>query len=357
MFDKLFGVEERFVKLEQLLSDPDVVRDQSKYQKYLKEHAGISELVESFRLYRKLLSDMDDSRLLMEEGDPEMKDLAQEELKELEGKKEELEAELKKLLIPKDPNDDKSVIVEIRAGTGGDEAAIFAGDLLRMYTRYAERRNWKTEMMDSSASEAGGFKEVIIMIKGVGAYSAFKYESGTHRVQRVPATESQGRIHTSAATVAVLPEAEEVEVHVDPGDLRVDVYRSSGAGGQHVNTTDSAVRITHLPSGIVVTCQDERSQIKNRAKAMSILRARLFDKMNREVNESRSQARKDQVGSGDRSERIRTYNYPQGRVTDHRIGLTLYKLEMVMEGDVDELVESLAAYYQAQALQENETAF
>ncbi|WP_027358311.1 peptide chain release factor 1 [Desulforegula conservatrix] len=357
MFDKLLGVEERFIKLEQLLSDPDVVRDQSKYQKYLKEHAGIAELVETFRTYRKTLEDIEDSKLLLEEGDSDLKDLALDELKSLDDRKEELEANLKKLLIPKDPNDDRSVIVEIRAGTGGDEAAIFAGDLLRMYSRYAERRNWKVEMMDSSLSEAGGFKEVIIMIKGVGAYSAFKFESGTHRVQRVPATESQGRIHTSAATVAVLPEAEDVEVHVDPGDLRVDVYRSSGAGGQHVNTTDSAVRITHLPTGTVVTCQDERSQIKNRAKAMSILKARILDKMNRDANASRSQARKDQVGSGDRSERIRTYNYPQGRVTDHRIGLTLYKLEMVMEGDVDEIIESLAAYYQAQALQENETAF
>jgi len=357
MFDKLLGVEERFIKLEQLLSDPDVVRDQSKYQKYLKEHAGISELVGTFRAYRKTLEDIEDSKLLLDEGDSDLKDLALEDLRSLDEKKSELEAELKTLLIPKDPNDDRSVIVEIRAGTGGDEAALFAGDLLRMYSRYAERRSWKVEMMDSSLSEAGGFKEVIIMIKGVGAYSAFKFESGTHRVQRVPATESQGRIHTSAATVAVLPEAEDVEVHVDPGDLRVDVYRSSGAGGQHVNTTDSAVRITHLPTGTVVTCQDERSQIKNRAKAMSILKARILDKMNRDANASRSQARKDQVGSGDRSERIRTYNYPQGRVTDHRIGLTLYKLEMVMEGDVEELIESLAAYYQAQALQENETAF
>lgn len=356
MFDKLLGVEDRFIKLEQLLSDPDVVRDQSKYQKFLKEHAGISELVETFRAYRKTLEDIEDSKLLLDEGDSDLKDLALDELKSLDERKDELEASLKTLLIPKDPNDDRSVIVEVRAGTGGDEAAIFAGDLLRMYSRYAERRNWKVEMMDSSLSEAGGFKEVIIMIKGVGAYSAFKFESGTHRVQRVPATESQGRIHTSAATVAVLPEAEDVEVHVDPGDLRVDVYRSSGAGGQHVNTTDSAVRITHLPTGTVVTCQDERSQIKNRAKAMSILKARILDKMNRDANASRSQARKDQVGSGDRSERIRTYNYPQGRVTDHRIGLTLYKLEMVMEGDIDEIIESLAAYYQAHALQENETA-
>ena len=287
----------------------------------------------------------------MKDADPEIKDLARDEIATLNREKEDLESELKKLLLPKDPNDDKNVIVEIRAGTGGEEAALFAGDLYRMYSRYAESRNWKIDVITHHPTGVGGLKEIIAMIQGKGAYSVFKYESGTHRVQRVPTTEAQGRIHTSAVTVAVLPEADEVDVEIDSSELKIDVYRSTGPGGQSVNTTDSAVRITHLPSGLVVTCQDEKSQLKNKLKAMKVLRARLLDQMIMEQNEKRSEERKSQVGTGDRSGRIRTYNYPQGRVTDHRIGLTLYKLEHILQGNIDELIDSLATYYQTQALQ------
>ena len=288
---------------------------------------------------------------VLKDDDPEIKDLARDEIAALNRKKEVLEAEIKKLLLPKDPNDEKNVIFEIRAGTGGEEAALFAGDLFRMYSRYAENRNWKIEVITHHPTGVGGLKEIIAMIQGKGAYSVFKYESGTHRVQRVPATEAQGRIHTSAVTVAVLPEADEVDVEIDPSELKIDVYRSTGPGGQSVNTTDSAVRITHLPSGLVVTCQDEKSQLKNKLKAMKALRSRLLDQMIVEQNEKRSEERKSQVGTGDRSGRIRTYNYPQGRVTDHRIGLTLYKLEHILQGNIDELIDSLATYYQTQALQ------
>ena len=277
--------------------------------------------------------------------------LAKDEIERLTAEKEGLELQLKQLLIPKDPLDQKSVLLEIRAGTGGDEAGLFAGDLFKMYSRYAEAQNWQIEVMSHHATGVGGVKEIVALVKGKGVYSRLKYESGTHRVQRVPTTEAQGRIHTSAVTVAVLPEAEEVEVAIDPGELRVDVFRSSGPGGQSVNTTDSAVRITHLPTGLVVTCQDEKSQHKNKAKALKVLRARLLDQMVRDQNAKRSQERKSQVGSGDRSERIRTYNYPQGRVTDHRIGLTLYKLDAVMQGDIDEVIDALVTYYQSQALQ------
>ncbi len=351
MFDKLLGVEERFEKVEQLLSDPAVLGDRDKYQKYSREHADLSKVVTVFRTYKDILSQLDDSLELLKDSDPEIKNLAKEEIDLLTNQKEDLEADLKTLLLPKDPNDDKNIILEIRAGTGGEEAAIFAADLFRMYTRYAENKNWKVEIISQNVTGVGGLKEIIAMVHGRGAYSAFKYESGTHRVQRVPTTETQGRIHTSAVTVAVLPEAEEVELHIDPGDVKVDVYRSTGPGGQSVNTTDSAVRLTHLPTGLVVTCQDEKSQHKNKAKAMKVLRARLLDTMIQEQNDKRSEDRKNQVGTGDRSGRIRTYNFPQGRVTDHRIGLTLYKLETILEGDISELIDGLTTYYQAQAMQ------
>ena len=351
MFNKLKGVEDRFGQLEGLLSDPEVVKDRAAYQKYAREHSEISEIVSSFREYQKVDQELDESLELLKDSDPEIKHLAREEVDRLTQRKEEIEEELKKLLIPKDPLDDKNVLLEIRAGTGGDEAGLFAGDLYKMYSRYAEARNWKMEVMDHHTTGVGGLKEVIVMVKGKGAYSRLKFESGTHRVQRVPTTETQGRIHTSAVTVAVLPEAEDVEVDIDPNELRIDVFRSAGPGGQSVNTTDSAVRITHLPSGLVVSCQDEKSQHKNKAKAMKVLRARLLDKITKEQDAKRSEERRSQVGSGDRSERIRTYNFPQGRVTDHRIGLTLYKLEIILQGELDEIIDGLATFYQSQALQ------
>ncbi|MFO7558757.1 MAG: peptide chain release factor 1 [Desulfobacterales bacterium] len=356
MFDKLLGVEERFTKIEQLLSDPKVLQDREAYQKYSREHSEISEIVTTFRAYKKVLSDLDDSTELLKDRDSEIKALAREEIDSLTDQKEHLESELKRLLIPKDPNDDRNIILEIRAGTGGDEAGLFAADLFRMYSRYAETRNWKVEIMSQHISGVGGLKEIVAMIHGNGAYSVFKYESGTHRVQRVPSTEAQGRIHTSAVTVAVLPEVEDVELSIDPGEIKVDVFRSSGPGGQSVNKTDSAVRITHLPSGLVVTCQDEKSQHKNKAKALKVLRARLLDQMIQEQSDERSEERKSQVGTGDRSGRIRTYNFPQGRVTDHRIGLTLYKLESILQGEITELVEGLATHYQSQAMQNEESA-
>ena len=354
MFEKLKGVEDRFTQLEARLSDPQVLQDREAYQKYAKEHADLTEVVNAFREYKKLDAELDDSLALLKDNDPEIKQLAKEEVDRLNERKEALAESLKKLLIPKDPLDDKNVLLEIRAGTGGDEAGLFANDLFKMYSRYVEEQQWKMEILDYHATGVGGLKEVIALIKGKGVYSRFKYESGTHRVQRVPATETQGRIHTSAVTVAVLPEAEEVDLAIDPGDLRIDVYRSAGPGGQSVNTTDSAVRITHLPSGLVVTCQDEKSQHKNKAKAMKVLRARLLDHMIQEQNAKRSQERKSQVGSGDRSERIRTYNFPQGRVTDHRIGLTLYRLESIMQGDIGEIIQALITYHQSQALQNAE---
>ena len=351
MLDKLKSIEKRFLELEGLLSNPEIIKDRNAYQSYSREHADLNPVVTVFREYEATLAELESSRELLKDSDPEMKALAREEVDSLTAEQERLESELKTLMIPKDPLDDKNVIVEIRAGTGGDEAALFAGDLFRMYTRYAENRGWKVEVMTHHGTGVGGFKEVIALINGKAAYSCFKYESGTHRVQRVPTTETQGRIHTSAVTVAVLPEAQDVELDIDPNELKVDVYRSSGPGGQSVNTTDSAVRITHLPSGLVVTCQDEKSQHKNKAKAMKVLRSRLLDNMVREQNEKRSEDRKSQIGSGDRSGRIRTYNFPQGRVSDHRIGLTLYKLDAVMEGDLEEIISSLATYYQAQAMQ------
>ncbi|MFO7862154.1 MAG: peptide chain release factor 1 [Desulfosalsimonas sp.] len=355
MLERLDGIERRYQELESLLSDPEVVGNRELYPKYVREHSELGKIVEVYREYDRVSQELDQSRELLSDQDPEIKELARNEIDSLEQQKDSLEQDLKKLLIPKDPNDDKNVILEIRAGTGGEEAGLFANDLFRMYTRYAEAKNWKIELMDANWNDSGGLKEVIAMVKGQAAYSHLKYESGTHRVQRVPATEAQGRIHTSAVTVAVLPEAEEVEVHIDPSEIHVDVFRSSGPGGQSVNTTDSAVRLTHLPSGLVVICQDEKSQHKNKAKAMKVLRARLFDIQLQEQNDKISQQRRSQVGSGDRSERIRTYNFPQGRVTDHRIGLTLYKLEQVLQGALDEIIDELATFYQAQALQNEQS--
>jgi peptide chain release factor 1 len=355
MFEKLKGVEERFLEIEKHLSEPEIVNDRQAYQKLIREHAELNKIVSAFNEYQRVLEGIEDSMELLQDSDPEIKNLAREELTALNQNKDRLEDDLRKLLLPKDPNDDKNVIVEIRAGTGGEEAALFAGDLFRMYTRYAENRDWRVEVMAQHLTGVGGIKEIIVLVHGKGAYSRFKYESGIHRVQRVPTTEAQGRIHTSAVTVAVLPEAEEVDVKIDPSELKIDVYRSTGPGGQSVNTTDSAVRITHLPTGLVVTCQDEKSQLKNKNKALKVLRARLLDQITQEQNEKRSEERKSQVGTGDRSGRIRTYNFPQGRVTDHRIGLTLYKLDDVLAGNLSEFIDELTTYFQAQALQNAQT--
>ncbi len=355
MFDKLIGIEKRYEQLEKLLSDPDIFQDREAYQNYAREHAELNKIVTVFREYKAVGIEIDDSLELLKDDDPEIAQMASDEIDRLNDRKETLEAALKQLLVPKDPLDGKNVIIEIRAGTGGEEAGLFASDLFKMYQRFAESRKWKVEILNHHATGVGGLKEVIAIVKGQNAYSRLKYESGTHRVQRVPVTETQGRVHTSAVTVAVLPEAEEVDVQIDPNEIKVDVYRSTGPGGQSVNTTDSAVRITHLPTGVVVTCQDEKSQHKNKAKAMKVLRARLMDTMIQEQNEKRSEERKSQVGSGDRSERIRTYNFPQGRVTDHRIGLTLYKLENILQGDITEIVDELTTFYQAQALKNEQS--
>lgn len=355
MVEQLSGIEERYRELERLLSDPAVVRNRELYTRYVREHSELSKIVTVFQVYQRKCADREASRELLSDADPEIKQLARGEIDALSEEIKTLEERLKRLLIPKDPNDDKNVLLEIRAGTGGEEAALFAGDLFRMYHRYAESMGWKMEVLSENLTDSGGFKEIIVMVKGSGVFSRLKYESGTHRVQRVPTTETQGRIHTSAVTVAVLPEAEEVEVHIDPSELKFDVFRSSGPGGQSVNTTDSAVRVTHLPTGMVVICQDEKSQHKNKAKALKVLRARLYDMQLRQQQAEMSENRKSQVGSGDRSERIRTYNFPQGRVTDHRIGLTLYRLDSIMEGDISELIDGLTTYYQAQALQNAES--
>lgn len=352
MINKLHGIEERFIKLEQLLGDPAVISDQVKYQKYLKEHGELSKLVTAFREHKEILREIEGAKELLKDADSDIRDMANDELDSLAQKREKFESELKLLLMPKDPRDEKNVILEIRAGTGGEEAGLFAADLFRMYSRYAEAKGWNVEVIESNDSSAGGFKEVVSMIRGKGAFNSFKYESGIHRVQRVPETEAQGRVHTSAVTVAVLPEAEDVELDLNPADIKVDVFRSSGPGGQSVNTTDSAVRVTHLPTGIVATCQDQKSQIKNRIQATKVLKARILDAMVRESEEKRAAQRKDQVGSGDRSGRIRTYNFPQGRMTDHRIGLTIYRLESIMSGDIQEIVDELKTYYQALALKD-----
>jgi len=354
MFDKLTGVEERFANIETLLSDPDVIRDQDAYRKHSKEHAELSKIVSVHRDYKQVAKDIRESKELLRDSDEEIKELAREDLQHLYERSEQLEQELKWLLIPKDPNDEKNTVIEIRAGTGGEEAGLFAAELFQMYSRYVDSLGWKVEILGKHVTGVGGLKEIIALVQGKGAYSRLKYESGTHRVQRVPVTESQGRIHTSAVTVAVLPEAEDVDVQIDPDDIRVDVFRSTGPGGQSVNTTDSAIRITHLPTGLVVSCQDEKSQHKNRAKAMKVLRARLYDKMVSEQNEKISADRRSQVGSGDRSQRIRTYNFPQGRVTDHRIGLTLYKLEDILQGNIGEIIDTLITHYQALAIQHAE---
>jgi len=350
MLNKLEEVADRFREVEGLLSEPTVVNDQNRYRALTKEHAELVDVVGRYERYCQVRQEIAGSQELLKDPDPDVREMANAEVADLESEKKALEAQLKLMLLPKDPNDTRNVILEVRAGTGGDEAALFAGDLFRMYTRYAENQGWKVELLSSAESEAGGFKEVIAMITGKGAYSRFKYESGTHRVQRVPETEAQGRIHTSACTVAVLPEAEDVEIDIDPTDLRIDLFRASGAGGQHVNKTESAVRITHIPTGVVVSCQDEKSQHKNKAKAMKVLQSRLLDAMQAEQQAKTAADRKNQVGSGDRSERIRTYNFPQGRCTDHRVGLTLYKLEAIMQGDLDEVIETLTTHYQAELM-------
>jgi peptide chain release factor 1 len=350
MLDKLAEVEKRYEELERLMSDPQLFGQQREYSKLAKERSELEEIVSRYREWRKVEQEIQDNRQLLEENDEGIRELAKEEVNVLRQRKEDLENRLKFLILPKDPNDNKNVMIEIRAGTGGEEAALFAGELYRMYTRYAESQGWRAEILSSNPTGLGGFKEIIIMIEGKGAYSRLKFEGGVHRVQRVPVTEGSGRIHTSAVTVAVLAEADEVEIDIDPKDIRVDVFRSSGPGGQSVNTTDSAVRITHEPTGIVVSCQDEKSQHKNRAKGMKILRARLLEKKQEEQRSEIAATRKLMVGSGDRSERIRTYNFPQGRLTDHRINFTLYKLDRVMEGELGEVVEALITHYQAEAL-------
>ena len=356
MFDKLESIESRYLELEKELSDPATIANQPEYQRLAKEHADLMPCVQTFRKHRELAARLEENRELLSDADPDIRELAQEDSSQIQTELDELEDELKRLLTPKDPNDDKDVILEIRAGTGGDEAALFAADLFRMYTKYAELMAWKVEVLSSHATGIGGFKEVIFSLSGNRAYSRLKFESGVHRVQRVPTTESQGRIHTSAVTVAVFPEAEEVEVEIEPNDLRVDVFRSSGPGGQSVNTTDSAVRITHEPTGLVVICQDEKSQHKNKAKALKVLRARLLDRKQQEQRDKTAEDRKSQVGTGDRSERVRTYNFPQNRVTEHRINLTLYKLEHVLEGEINSIIDPLTTHFEAESIMQSNHA-
>ena len=351
MLDKLQAVEDKYREMESLISDPSVLADMEKWQRLSREHAQLAPIVEKYREYKSVCEGLAEAKAIFAENpDDDMRRLAEDEIAELRPRQEALERELPILLLPKDPNDEKNVIMEIRGGVGGEEAALFAGDLFRMYARYAERRGWKVDVIERNATEIGGFKEMSLSVDGAGAFSCLKYESGTHRVQRVPVTESGGRIHTSAVTVAVLPEAEEVEVDIAPQDLRIDTYCASGAGGQYVNRTETAIRITHLPTGIVVQCQDEKSQLKNKEKAMRVLRARILEKAREEQDAAVAADRRSQVGSGDRSERIRTYNFPQGRVTDHRIGLTLHKLASVLDGDIEELLHALITADQAEKL-------
>ena len=351
ILDKLRDIEIRYRELEGQLSDPQVVSKQGVYQKFAKEHSDLTEIVELIRRYEKIRKQIEEFQAILTGSDEELKAIVKEEMPQLQQEKTAVEEKIRLLLLPKDPNDNKNVFLEIRAGTGGDEAGLFVGDLFRMYARYAESQGWRVEIVSSSPTGGvGGFKEIIAQIEGSGAFSRLKYESGVHRVQRVPVTEAQGRIHTSAVTVAIMPEAEEVELSIDPNELRIDVYRSTGHGGQSVNTTDSAVRITHLPTGLVVTCQDEKSQLKNKGKAMKVLRARLLDAMVQKQNSEQAQTRKSQVGSGDRSERIRTYNFPQGRITDHRIGMTRYDLDNYLNGNIGAMIDALATHYQAEAL-------
>ena len=356
MLEKLQALEDRFVHLERLISDPDAMKDMATWQKNTRTHAKLSRIIERFREYKACSRTINETlELLGEKLDDDMRQMAQTELDEAKAEKDRLEAELRILLLPQDPNDDKDVIMEIRGGAGGEEAALFAGALFRMYSRYAESQGWRVEMMDSNPTDLGGFKEVVFSIAGTGAYSRLKYESGVHRVQRVPDTESSGRIHTSTVTVAVLPEAEDVDdVQIGANDLRIDTYRASGAGGQHINKTDSAIRITHLPTGLVVQCQDEKSQFKNKEQAMRMLRAKLLEQAIESQRSETAQNRKSQVGTGDRSERIRTYNFPQGRMTDHRIGLTLHKLDFIMNGDLTELIDALTAVDQSERLKQAE---
>jgi len=350
MQQMLEEVEQRFAELDRMLGDPEIIRDQKRLHKIAKEYADLRKVVDFYRKLKRLEAEIEENRHLLSEKDEEIKKLAKEEINYLTKERERVEGEIKNSLIPKDPNDEKNILIEIRAGTGGDEAGLFASDMFRMYAKFAEMNGWKVDILSRNFTGVGGFKEIIALIEGDKVYSKLKFESGVHRVQRIPETESQGRIHTSAVTVAVLPEAEEIEVEIAPDDLRIDVFRSSGPGGQSVNTTDSAVRISHIPTGLVVSCQDEKSQHKNKAKAMKVLRAKLLDKFERAQQKEMSERRKSLVGSGDRSERIRTYNFPQGRVTDHRIGLTLYKLDEILEGHIEELISSLNAHYQAEAL-------
>lgn len=353
MLDKLDFLNDKYIELSEKLSDPETLSDSQKLQKLMKEQAQIEPIVMKYNEYKEIKSQLEESKeMLKEKLDDDFKEMVKEEVKELTVKFDNLEQELKILMLPKDPNDEKDVIVEVRAGVGGDEAGLFAGDLLRMYLRYAERQGWRTEFISVHEQGVGGYKEVIFSIKGKGAYSKLKYESGVHRVQRVPSTESSGRIHTSSATVAVLPEVDDIDIEVNPNDVRVDVFRSSGNGGQSVNTTDSAIRLTHIPTGIVISCQDEKSQLKNKDKAFKVLKARLYDLHLQEQNKELAQERKSQVGSGDRSERIRTYNFPQGRVSDHRIGLTLYKLDAFIDGDIEEMLDALRTSDQAEKLKE-----